>query len=118
MNSNLMNSDMWGQLIEAVKCYAPAEYEIDFLDDLDGQCVVNVVVNKNSIDLDMAIDRCWKLGKIVKTILNQYDTSDDTMEWFMYNEPSFWKDNGEECYDEWIIENGGIIQYCIYKERK
>lgn len=114
--NDLINSDMWDLLVEAVKCYDPAEYKIDFLDDLDGQCVVNVIVDNKTIDLEDAIDKGYKLGKIVETILNQYDTSDKTKKWFLYDEENFFKHNGEECYEEWIEEHGGIVQHIIIKE--
>lgn len=113
--NDLINSDMWDRLVEAVKCYDPAEYKIDFLDDLDGQCVVNVVVDNKDIYLDTAIEKGYKLGKIVETILNQYD-SDNIKKWFLYDEENFFDNDGEECYEEWIEYNGGIVQHIIIKE--
>lgn len=128
MNKNILCClYVWNGLIDTINNYAPAKYEIGIVDDpkdlcvvndiLDGLCVIRVIVD-DSIDLDMALDRCWKLGKIVETILNQYDTSDDTKEWFMHNEPSFLNRNRKECDDEWVIKNGGIVQYSILKDRR
>lgn len=119
--------DVWNGLIDAINNYAPAKYEIGIVDNpddicvindnLDGLCEVRVTVD-SSIDLDMALDRCWKLGTIVETMLNQYDTSDDTKEWSLHNEPSFRKSNRDECNDEWVIENGGVVVYSILKDRR
>lgn len=115
--NDIMSSDMWGKLIKAVKCYAPAKYEIDFLCDPDGQCVVNVILdNEIEDDLETAIYKGYKLGKIVETVLNQYDSSDGTKKWFLYSEENYFKHNGEECDDEWVDECGGIVQHVIIKD--
>lgn len=107
-----LESEMFNHLIYAVKCNRPADYLVDFLDG--DSCVVNCTVD-NIIDLDMALDNAYSLAQLVKVALNTY-FDEEGYEWYVHSEPNFFSHNGDEATDDFIIENGGIVQYQLFKE--
>lgn len=107
-----LESEMFDKLIAAVKCHRPAEYLVDFLDG--DSCIVNCTVNAVT-DFDMAIDNAYSLAELVKVALNTY-FDEEGYEWYVHSEPNFWTHLGEEATDDFIIKNGGIVQYQLFKD--
>lgn len=108
-----MESRMFDKLILAVKYHRPADYLVDFLDG--DSCIINCTVDNNVIDLDMALDNAYSLAQLVKVALNTY-FDEEGYEWYVHSEPNFFARNGEEADDDFIIENGGIVQYQLFKD--
>jgi hypothetical protein len=104
---------MFDGLVYAVKCHRPADYLVDFLDG--DSCIVNCTVDNNTIDFDMALDNAYSLAQLVKTALNTY-FDEEGYEWHVRLEPNFFSYNGEEATDDFVIENGGTVQYQLFKD--
>lgn len=109
-----MESEMFNGLVFAVKCHRPADYLVDFLDG--DSCIVNCTVDNNAIDFDMALDNAHSLARLVSVALNTY-FNEEGYEWYVHSEPNFFAHNGEEATDDFIIENGGIVQYQLFKDK-
>jgi hypothetical protein len=107
-----MKSEMFDKLIFAVKCHRPADYLVDFLDG--DSCIVNCTCNAVT-DLDTALDNAYSLAQLVKTALNIY-FDEEGYEWHVRLKPNFWTHLGEEATDDFVIKNGGIVQYQLFKD--
>lgn len=108
-----LESEMFYGLVCAVKCHRPADYLVDFLDG--DSCIVNCTVDNNTIDFDMALDNAHSLAELVKCALNTY-FNEEGYEWYVHSEPNFFAHNGDEATDDFIIKNGGIVQYQLFKD--
>ena len=107
-----IESEMFNKLINAVKCHRPADYLVKFL-DIDS-CIVNCVVNSVT-DFDMALDNAACLAELVKVTLNLY-FGEDGYEWYVHSMPNYCTHLGEETTDDFIIKNGGVVQYQLFKD--
>lgn len=93
------------------RCY----YEIDMLDE--EQWVVCCRVNADC-DAELAEDRAYSLAKIIERILNEwYPPVEKGWSWHLYGDPNYWTARSQEVYDLANIDDGGCVQWCIFKER-